>query len=138
MCFSTYFRKIQHQLVLLTLTLLIGSTSFDQNALNAFTTSFNQYSQYTSQEKLFVHTDKSFYLAGEILWFKVYATDITYNKPIEISKVAYTEILDTANKPVLQAKIGMAEGTGNGSFYLPLTLGSGNYKLRAYTNWIKN
>src|SRR4051812_22810012 len=106
---SIYLKKISYHLVLLVLTLLIGTTSFCQDELDMLTTSFNQYNQHASQEKLFVHTDKSFYLAGEIVWFKIYAVDITYKKPVSISKVAYVEILDTANKPVLQAKIGMAE-----------------------------
>ena len=52
--------------------------------------------------------------------------------------MAYAEIFRYSKRPVLQAKIGMNGGTGNGSLYLPLTLGSGNYKLRAYTNWMKN
>ena len=52
--------------------------------------------------------------------------------------IAYVEILDKGNRSVLQAKIGLKEGDGNGSIYLPVTLNSGNYKLRAYTNWMKN
>ncbi len=43
---------------------------------------FLSYQSKNFQEKLFVHTDKNFYLAGEILWFKIYAVDITNNKPI--------------------------------------------------------
>src|SRR3954468_23166855 len=103
MSFSAYIKKIQYQLVLLSLVIFLSITSFCQENLNTLTTSFNQYYQHTSQEKLFVHTDKSFYLAGEILWFKIYVVDITFNKPLDISKVAYVEVLDTTNKPVLQA-----------------------------------
>jgi hypothetical protein len=90
------------------------------------------------QEKLFVHTDKEFYLTGEICWFKVYAVDGVTHRPLDLSKVAYLEWLDKNNKPVLQAKIGLGKGHGDGSLYLPMTLRSGNYKLRAYTNWMKN
>ena len=57
---------------------------------------------------------------------------------LELSKVAYVEILDSANKHLLRAKIALNNAEGNGSFYLPLSLNSGNYKLRAYTNWMKN
>ena len=99
---------------------------------------FTAYAQQTLQEKLFVHTDKSFYLAGEICWFKIYNTDAFFNKPLNLSKVAYVEILDKNNKPVLQAKIALKEGDGNGSLQLPVSLGSGKYLLRAYTSWMKN
>jgi 5-hydroxyisourate hydrolase-like protein (transthyretin family) len=96
------------------------------------------YRQHHLQEKLFLHTDKEFYLAGEICWFKVYTVDGGSQTPIDLSKVAYLEWLDKDNKPVLQAKVGLGGGHGDGSVYLPLSLRSGNYKLRAYTNWMKN
>lgn len=89
------------------------------------------------QEKLFVQTDNEFYLTGEILWFKAYYTDLQ-NKPLNVSKVAYVEVLDEANTPVLQAKISLKNGSGNGSLYIPVNLNNGTYKLRAYTNWMKN
>lgn len=88
------------------------------------------------REKLYLHSDKNFYLAGEIVWFKIYYID--GQLPGKISKVAYVEILDRNNKPVLQAKIPLATNGGNGSFYLPLTIKSDYYTLRAYTNWMKN
>ncbi|MBZ5859351.1 hypothetical protein [Flavihumibacter profundi] len=99
---------------------------------------FDAYRQNQLQEKIYLHTDKEFYLAGEICWFKIYAVDAFFHAPLGISKVAYVEVLDTKNKPVLQAKISISEGFGNGSLYLPFSLISGNYKLRAYTNWMKN
>jgi hypothetical protein len=38
----------------------------------------------------------------------------------------------------LQTKVGLGKGHGDGSLYLPLTLSTGNYKLRAYTSWMRN
>lgn len=111
---------------------------FAQNNLKAITTAFNDYHEHTLLEKIYVHTDKNFYLTGEIIWFKLYSVDASLNKPLDISSVAYIEILDTANKPVQQAKIGLSKGEGNGSFYLSQSISSGNYKIRAYTNWMKN
>lgn len=99
---------------------------------------FNQYSSHALQEKIFVHTDQSFYLAGETMWFKVYLLEGSTHKPLDLSKVAYIEVLNRDDTPVLQAKIAMKEGRGHGSFYLPLGVKSGNYKLRAYTSWMKN
>lgn len=90
------------------------------------------------QEKIYVHTDKNAYLAGEILWLKVYNVEAYTNLPCNVSKVAYVEVLDKENKPVLQTKIALAKNGGSGSLYLPATLISGNYTLRAYTAWMKN
>ncbi len=97
-----------------------------------------QYRSQHLQEKIFVHTDKDTYLAGEIGWFKLYDVDATLHRPLDLSKVAYLEWLDKNNKPVLQAKIGLKGGLGGGSVYFPLTMRSGNYRLRAYTSWMKN
>jgi len=90
------------------------------------------------QEKIYAHIDRTFYLTGETLWFKIYAVDGSFHKPLDLSKVAYAEILDKGNFPVLQAKIELRDGRGEGSFFLPASLMSGNYKVRIYTSWMKN
>lgn len=89
-------------------------------------------------EKLYVHVNKNCFLTGEILWFKIYNTEGATNKLLDISKVVYVEILDNKHTPVLQAKVAMKNGMGKGSFYLPFSVSTGNYRLRAYTNWMKN
>lgn len=106
--------------------------------LNEVGRKFDAYHQNILQEKIFVHTDKDLYLTGEILWLKVYNTDAANGRVSLHSKVVYVEILDQRNAPVVQAKIAMKDGTGSGSLYIPLTIVNGMYKLRAYTNWMKN
>ncbi|HVX25588.1 MAG TPA: hypothetical protein VHB70_04565, partial [Parafilimonas sp.] len=53
------------------------------------------------QEKIFAHTDKDFYVDGEILWFKLYDVSADSLKPLSLSHVAYVEILNAQQKPVL-------------------------------------
>lgn len=90
------------------------------------------------EEKVFVHTDKDFYLAGEIMWYKVYVVDAASHHPLSLSKIAYVEIVSKDQRSVAHAKIALEEGLGSGSFQLPFSIRSGNYVLRAYTNWMKN
>lgn len=118
--------------------LLITELALKAQVLPQIQQVFNQYQQETLQEKMYVHTDRDFYLTGELLWFKIYNTDATSRKPEGLSKVAYVEIIDDNNTPVLQAKIALTEGKGIGSFYIPVSLINGNYKLRAYTKWMQN
>lgn len=92
----------------------------------------------STAEKIYLHSDKSFYTAGEILWFKIYVLNAQTNHLSLKSKVAYVELLDAKNTPLLQAKIALNGKGGNGSFQLPLGLTSGYFKLRCYTNWMKN
>lgn len=99
---------------------------------------FSDFATGSFTEKLYLHTDKNDYLAGEIIWWKSYYVDGYMHRPADLSKVIYIELLDNAGKPVLQAK-GRLDSTGNdGSFYLPLSLASGSYTIRAYTHWMKN
>ncbi|HEY0679622.1 MAG TPA: hypothetical protein VGD17_15160 [Chitinophagaceae bacterium] len=99
---------------------------------------FVNFNSKSIHEKLYLHSDKSFYMAGDIAWFSIYNVDGKYHKPLDVSKLAYVELIDHRNIPVLQAKIELRKGKGNGSFHLPVSLNSGNYKLRAYTSWMKN
>jgi hypothetical protein len=107
-------------------------------AIQEVQNSFNLYKQSVLQEKVFVHTDKSTYLPGEIIWFKIYCVDGNDYKPLNLSKVVYVEVLDNSQNPVAQAKISLKNGIGDGSVYVPVTVNNGNYKFRAYTNWMKN
>ncbi|MDR3696347.1 hypothetical protein [Mucilaginibacter sp.] len=99
---------------------------------------FNDYHTNSLQEKLFVHTNRNSCTAGELLWFKVYNVDGIYLRPLNISKVVYVEVLDINQNPVLQTKIAMKDDGGDGSLFIPLTVPTGNYTFRAYTNWMKN
>jgi hypothetical protein len=87
-----------------------------EDAIKTLQKQFEQFGSQGLKEKLYVHTDKNFYLAGEILWFKIYDVDASFHKPLSISSVAYIEILDKDHRPVLQGKIPMSEGSGVGSF----------------------
>jgi hypothetical protein len=122
---------------LFALTTLTAPSGFAQILPNV-QSSFNQYTLNNLQEKLFVHTDKTAYTAGGLIWFKIYDVNAANHQPMDLSKVVYVEILDNNQNPVMQVKIGMKNGSGSGSIYIPVTLTSGNFLLRAYTSWMKN
>jgi hypothetical protein len=97
-----------------------------------------QHERQALAEHLYLHLDRPAYVAGETLWFKAYAVDGTYHRPLPMSKVAYVEVLDAAQRPVLQAKVALMQAMGHGSLELPAELATGRYVVRAYTNWMKN
>ena len=118
--------------------LLLCTAVFSQQGADSLQQKFVQYQLNSYCEKVFVHTNKTLYLAGEIAWFKVYGVDGYLHRPSGISSIAAVEIIDKDQRPVLQARIPMEEGSGNGSFLIPSSMPSGHYLLRAYTNWMKN
>jgi len=126
------------KITLLTITFSLSLLNGRAQAIREIENSFSLYKQNVIQEKIFVHTDKSTYLPGEILWFKVYCVDGNDHKLLSLSKVVYVDILDNNQVPVIQAKVNLINGTGSGSLYIPVTVNNGNYLFRAYTNWMKN
>jgi len=109
-------------LVLLAPALLLTFLSSNAQVIQEVQNSFNLYKQSALQEKVFVHTDKTTYLPGEIVWFKVFCVDGNDHKPLNLSKVVYVEILDNNQSPVTQAKIAMKNGIGDGSLYIPVSV----------------
>lgn len=125
-------------ILFLSLIVFFAELAFGQNdILTSLKWKLEHYNRTVPYERLYVHTDKNIYIAGEIVWFKIYELDTAHKRSL-ISKVAYVEILDERNSSVVKAKIGLDEKGGDGSIELPLTLNSGYYTFRAYTNWMKN
>src|SRR5665213_1528126 len=133
---SSFYRLPGSILIMCFCILLSCGNTFGQ--LKNIETDYSTNEQYHLQEKIFIHTDRTFYLCGEIIWFKAYLVNSLNNEPLSLSKVLYIEVLDKTSQPVLQEKIAMRNGAGSGSFFLPFSIASGNYELRAYTNWMKN
>ena len=99
---------------------------------------FEDYSIYHIEEKIYAQLNRADHITGEILWFKFYCVDGRLHQPLDISKIAYAEILDSENRPVLQTKVSLIDGEGSGSLFIPATLQTGYYLFRGYTNWMKN
>ncbi len=97
-----------------------------------------QHNKQAAQEKVFVHLDRPLYLVGETIWFKTFCLDASLHTPLDMSKVAYLEVLDRDHNPVLQTKIALDGGKGFGSVFIPPFIASGQYSVRSYTNWMKN
>ena len=137
--FSQMFFLVSSKMRFTPFCLLISLTVMGQDPfLDKVAASLNLYEANEQNEKIYLQTDKSFYISGEICWFKSYVVDASLHNPFSLSKVAYVELLNHESKPVMQGKISLQQGTGNGSFFLPLYLPSGSYRIRAYTNWMKN
>ncbi len=87
-------------------------------------------------ERVYVQTDKSVYLAGEIIWLKMYVTD-TEGKPSTLSKIGYIE-LDDGSSVAAQIKLDVKNGLGLGWMIIPETVASGNYRMISYTRNMQN
>jgi hypothetical protein len=131
---------MRHALVYLPFFLFAASFNgyAQREALNGLVEKLQEHQQNTLQEKIFVHLDRTFYVGGEIMWFKIYLVDGYFHQSLNVSKVIYLDVLDRNQRPVIQTKVTMENGRGNGSVAIPTSLESDTYTVRAYTNWMKN
>lgn len=89
-------------------------------------------------EKVYIMTDRPFYAAGEILWYKAWLVNGVNHKTDSPSRTLYAELLSPAGEVVLSKVLKSVDGGVAGDFYLPEHLSPGVYTLRAYTNWMNN
>lgn len=98
----------------------------------------NGYQDIHPIEKMYLHVDKYTYTAGETIWFKAYTTVGIDNLLSNISNIAYVELISPKEEVVSSIRIPMLTGLGMGDITLADTLIEGTYRLRAYTNWMRN
>ncbi len=90
------------------------------------------------QEKIYLHTDKPYYYAGDQLFFKAF---FNYGNPYlkeELSKVLHVELINAGRDFIIEKKFKIMNGVAIGDFSLPDTLSQEKYFIRAYTNWNRN
>ncbi len=88
-------------------------------------------------EEIQVHLTQTYLFPGEVLGYKIYCTNPLFPE-LELSRIAFIELVSEQNSSVLRKKILLEQGTGGGEFTLPDNLNSGMYTVLAYTNWLKN
>ena len=89
------------------------------------------------EEQLTVHLSRNCLFAGEVAWFKIYCTS-PLSPRIELSRMAYIELVNPGNASILRKKILLTGGEGTGEFVLPGDVPTGVYYIMAYTNLMKN
>ncbi|UII75801.1 hypothetical protein LV716_16285 [Flagellimonas sp. HMM57] len=92
----------------------------------------------TGRERVFIHYNTSFALVGEYLYYKFYCLETKTNRFSNISKIGYIELIAENGERVFKQKVRLDKGLGQGDFFLPVSTISGNYKLVAYTQWMRN
>lgn len=90
------------------------------------------------QEKAYLHMDKPYYAPGDTIWFKGYLTTGSRHTLSHISGSAYIDLIDGQNKPVKMLELPIDSGTVAGNLTLGDDIKPGAYRIRAYTQWMRN
>jgi hypothetical protein len=105
---------------------------------NIFNHSFPDNDSVNIIEKVYLHTNRDSYYPGDDIWFKAYLVDASYRLLSSHSNNLHVELISPTSRIIDSRIIRLNEGLGYGDFRLPDTLKSGRYRIRAYTNYMRN
>ena len=100
-------------------------------------TPFKDYSS-LYREVAYCHLNKSTYIKGEMIGFSGYVFDKDLKTPSKLTKNLYCVITDDSNNIIKSKLVKVNNGFTNNIFNTDSLFTSGNYKFKAYTNWMKN
>ncbi|MDO5968432.1 TonB-dependent receptor plug domain-containing protein [Flavivirga aquimarina] len=89
-------------------------------------------------EKIYVQTDKPYYITGEDIWYTAYLVNGITHKKTEKSKVIHVELINEQDSIISTKKLHIDDVSVAGDFKINKDLAPGNYLLRAYTNYMRN
>ncbi|GHT39472.1 hypothetical protein FACS189437_02920 [Bacteroidia bacterium] len=91
------------------------------------------------QEKIYLQTDKPYYINGEKIFFRAFLLDAFSNKQDTLSRYVYVELINPADSVVQRVKIRPDENRlFYGAILLPERLPQSDYNIRAYTHYMQN
>jgi len=123
------------------LLMIIWVSSFfqiEEDPLAAVLRKLNAHSKKYPIEKVHLHLDKPYYAVGDDIWLKAYVTSSQTSALSSLSKILYVELIDENDSLKTQLKLQLQNGIGWSDIKLPRTLSEGNYRIRAYTQWMRN
>ena len=125
--------------------LLIGSvvaiTAFktsDDDPINKIATLLDNWLSDNPQEKVYLQLDKPYYAIGDDIWFKAYVTIGGKHALSALSGALNVELIDENDSVKRAVKLPLVNGLAWGDFALTDSLPEGNYRIRAYTNYMRN
>lgn len=107
--------------------------------LSGYVGAIKNFGEALPQEKVYLHFDNTSYYQGDPIWFQCYVVTSEFNRPSNLSKTLYVELLNPGGEIVSKRVLPIKDGRCHGSFELTqLPFYSGFYEVRAYTKYMLN
>ncbi|MES2376516.1 MAG: hypothetical protein V4553_08050 [Bacteroidota bacterium] len=90
------------------------------------------------QEKVYLHMDKPYYALGDTIWFKGYITIGSRHQLSKLSGALYVDLITEKDSVFRSLKLPITSGMVMGDFTLSDDFREGSYRIRAYTQWMRN
>lgn len=133
---------MKKQIILLVIQLLLFSPhSWSQKAITltkeSVDSSIIEQIVLFPQEKIHLQSDKSLYVSGEKIWFRVYLVDAVLHQPL-LSQYVFVELINPLDSVVSRVEIRQNEGAFSGCIAIHENLPEGDYTLCSYTRNMQN
>lgn len=112
--------------------------AMDNQFIRSLKTKLSAYQQKLPEDRLYVQFDKPFYEPGDDIWFSTYVRDGQTLKASNKSDIVHVELLNPKGTIEKSLNLIAKNGVAAGDFNLDAEALGGMYKVRAYTNWMKN
>ncbi|WP_299665713.1 hypothetical protein [uncultured Polaribacter sp.] len=89
-------------------------------------------------EKIFIHTDKTFYTPDSQIWYSTYLVNGISHTKSKKSTVVYVELISSKDSILNKKMHYISDINDAGDFKLPKNIKPGKYYLRGYTNYMRN
>lgn len=89
-------------------------------------------------ENVYVETDRSDYLAGDTIWFSAFVLDNLHMDSTSLSRILYVDLINSDNSPEKHLKLIISNGRTHGDFVVNKDSKNGIFRLRAYTQYMRN
>ena len=90
------------------------------------------------QEKLYLHTDKSAYIAGDTIWFRAHVGDAATHIPATVSRCVYVELINQLDSVIHRVRVCLSDSIYCGYMPIPISAPQSSYHLCAYTRFMEN
>ena len=117
---------------------LSGYLSGQNEIFSGFVALFDKQLEVFPQEKIYLHTDKPYYISGETIWFRAHLVDATTHTPALMSRYVYVELINPLDSIVSRVKVRQTDSIYCSNIPISDDLPEGDYVLRAYTNFMGN
>jgi len=98
----------------------------------------SSYNEQRPEDRVYVQFDKPMYEPGDNIWFSAFIRDAATMKPSGKSDIVHVEFINPKGTIEKTINIIAKNGVAAGDFNLDAEALGGMYKVRAYTNWMKN
>ena len=105
---------------------------------NPLFASLQKWTDSIPQEKAYLHMDKPYYAVGDTIWFKGYLTTGSRHRLSPLSGAVYVDLIDDQDQAVKTLKLPADSGTVAGDLILDEDIKAGSYRVRVYTQWMRN